>query len=455
MKIYIPSGLLLASLFLVTSCNKDESTANDQVVLSGGNTTIFSQGPDAYTFPLANLDEKGLQKHLLADGMFGQQFVTAPATIFGGLGPLFNQNSCESCHVRNGKSSFPKFDNDASSGLLLRIGTGEIDVNGFPVVLEHFGGQLQTKAIFGVMPEATITIEEKEELINYLDGNELKLTHHQFMPQNTYKPWPSNAKISPRMAPAVHGLGLLEAIDEKDILSHEDIDDLNKDGISGKANRVWNILSSEYQIGRFGWKAEQPTTLQQTAAAAHDDMGLTNYYFMNETCEGQENCKIGLQPDFDIDEEDIDLMAFYFQTLAVPARRNVSKNVKGEMLFNKIGCSSCHAPSFKTSTSSIAALSFQNIYPYTDLLLHDLGEALSDERPAFLANGNEWRTPPLWGIGLTQIVNPNARFLHDGRAKTLEEAILWHGGEGQASKNKFMTLTLAERKELISFLNSL
>lgn len=455
MKVSIPSGLLLAALVLLIACNKDGSTANEEDVLAGGQTTIFSQGPDAFTFPLANLDAQGLQKHLLADGMFGQQFVTAPATIFGGLGPLFNQNSCESCHVRNGKSSFPKFDNDASSGLLLRIGTGEVALNGFPVVLEHFGGQLQTKAIFGVMPEATITIEEKEELINYLDGNQLMLTYHHFIPKNTYKTWPSNAKISPRMAPAVYGLGLLEAIDEKDIVSNEDIYDQNKDGISGKANKVWNILSSGYQIGRFGWKAEQPNALQQTAAAAHDDMGLTNFYFTSETCEGQENCKIGLQPDFDITEQDLDLMAFYFQTLAVPARRNASKSSKGEMLFNKIGCTSCHIPTYKTSASSIAALSYQNIHPYTDLLLHDMGEALSDDRPTFLAEGSEWRTPPLWGIGLTQIVNPNARFLHDGRAKTLEEAILWHGGEGQSSKNKFMNLTSSERKELISFLSSL
>ena len=455
MKIKIASGFILTALLLVASCNEDESATDDYAALSGGSTTIFSQGPDAFTFPLANLSEEGLQKHLLADGLFGQQFVTAPSTVFGGLGPLFNQNSCESCHVRNGKSSFPKFDNDASSGLLLRIGTGEIDQNGFAIPLEHYGGQLQTKAIFGVVPEATISIEAKEELINYLDGTQVKLTYHNFIPKNTYKSWPANAKISPRMAPAVHGLGLLEAINENDILKNEDVEDKNNDGISGKANRVWNVLTSDYDLGRFGWKAEQPTAAQQAGAAAHDDMGLTNFYFTNETCEDQENCNSGLQTNLDIDEASINLMTFYFQTLAVPARRNINQNKNGEKLFHRIGCNSCHTPSYKTNSAFTSELSYQIIYPYTDLLLHDMGEALSDNRPTFLANGNEWRTPALWGIGLTQIVNPKATFLHDGRAKTIEEAILWHGGEAEQTKQKFLAFTLQERKELISFINSL
>jgi CxxC motif-containing protein (DUF1111 family) len=446
-------GLLL----FIFSCEQDEFEIEVEQELAGGETTIFSSGPDAYTFPLANLDDNGIAQHFLADGVFGQQFVSAPANQFGGIGPLFNQNSCEGCHIRNGRSTVPEFDGDSNSGLLLRISLSGTSANGAIIPVPGFGGQLQTKGVFGVQAEGKISKIEVSEIVEYIDGQSVVLTKPIYNITNPYISIPQNVLISPRMAPPVHGLGLLEAIREIDILQLEDEADANGDGISGRVNKVWDILEEKIAIGRFGWKAEQPTAGQQAADAAHNDIGLTNFYFEEEHCEEQDNCSEGLQESFDIDRETTDLFAFYFQTLAVPARRNQTDPIiqKGKELFSKAKCNSCHKERFITGDHNIVALSNQVIFPYTDILLHDMGNGLGDNRPTFLANGQEWRTAPLWGIGLTQIVNERATFLHDGRAKTLEEAILWHGGEGEESRDLFMKFNSIERSELIAFVNSL
>jgi CxxC motif-containing protein (DUF1111 family) len=426
-------------------------------VLAGGETTIFSSGPDAFTFPLANLTNEDIQKHFIADGIFGQQFVSAPANQFGGIGPLFNQNSCESCHVRNGRGIVPQFDGDPSTGLLLRLSIPGEGLNGAIIPAPGFGGQLQHKAIFNVTAEGKLSRTEVTELIQYLDGGSVTLTKPTYHIVESYIPLPVDLLISPRLAPAVHGLGLLEAIPAEDILALADEHDADGDGISGKPNMVWDVLAQELRLGRFGWKAENPTANQQAADAAHNDMGLTSYYFPVEHCDGQSNCQDGLQNEHDADEETTNMFAFYFQTLAVPAQRDYDDPavIRGRELFQTINCSACHHPRYVTGVHDIVSLTGQTIYPYTDVLLHDMGEGLSDHRPTYRANGQEWRTPPLWGIGLTQIVNPKATFLHDGRAKTLEEAILWHGGEAEASKEQFRKMGASDRDALIAFLNSL
>lgn len=449
----------LVAILTFFSCDNDDKLEDNisPEVLSGGETTIFSSGPDAFTFPLANLDQENVDLHFLADGVFGQQFVSAPSDQAGGLGPIFNQNSCESCHVRNGRGIVPQYSGDPNTGLLLRISLPGLDDNNNARPVPGFGLQFQPKAIFGTTSEGSLTHTEVTSIVEYLDGTQMTLVKPEYELTNTYINLPDNVLISPRLAPGVQGLGLLEAIAESDILALEDVSDIDGDGISGKANLVYNILKDDYTLGRFGWKAEQPTAGQQAAAAAHDDMGLTNFYFPEEGCDGQSNCEDGLQDNLDIDDQTVDLMAFYFQTVAVPARRNVddTKVIKGETLFATLKCGSCHTPSFVTGNHDIPELSNQQIYPYTDLLLHDMGEGLADHRPTFLANGNEWRTPPLWGIGLTQVVNSKATYLHDGRAKTIEEAILWHGGEAQNSRDEFMALDKDERESLIAFVNSI
>lgn len=444
---------------LFTACAKDDDIIPDTAYnsLAGGETTIFSSGPDAFTFPLANLGQSGIEQHFLADGAFGQQFVSAPAIQFGGVGPLFNQNSCESCHVRNGRGTVPQFDGDPNSGLLLRLSVPGIGEHGGIVPVPGFGGQLQSKAIFGVASEGVVTKTEVDLIVQFLDGQETTLKQPTYSIGQPYTGLAADVRISPRVAPPVHGLGLLEAIPEADILALADEFDADGDGISGKPNMVWNVLQQDMDLGRFGWKAEEPTAEQQAAGAAHNDMGLTSFYFADESCDGQSNCTEGLQTEFDADNETISLFAFYFQTLAVPAQRNTVNSMvaRGRTIFNQAKCSACHVPEFTTGQHAISALAGQQILPYTDLLLHDMGEGLSDNRPSFSADGNEWRTPPLWGVGLTQVVNSNATFLHDGRAATLEEAVLWHGGEAEGSAEHYKGLSSSDREALIAFLMSL
>lgn len=450
---------VVCSGFFIASCTPDDVTTVvvPDSVYAGGETTIFSEGPDAYTFPLANLGSDGMQRHLDADGAFGQQFVTAPATRYGGLGPIYNQNSCASCHVRNGRGSIPQFEGDRSTGFLLRLSIPGVGNNGGIVPAPGFGGQLQDRAIYGEISEGTVARTEVYVTETYADGTTVTLVKPTYYIANPYAPLPADLRISPRNAPAVHGLGLLDAIAEADILANADENDADGDGISGKPNMVWDVLAEATRLGRFGWKAEQPTAGQQAADAAHNDMGLTNFYFPNEQCLGQNNCNEGLQTELDMDDETTRLMAYYFETLAVPAQRDYNNGdvIKGRGLFAKLNCVACHTPKHVTGFHDIPELANQTIYPYTDLLLHDMGENLSDNRPTYLANGNEWRTPPLWGIGLAQVVNPKATYLHDGRANTLEEAILWHGGEAENAKNAFKALSAKERDQLIAFLMSL
>ena len=270
-------------------------------------------------------------------------------------------------------------------------------------------------------------------------------------------PFPASAMLSPRIATPVFGLGLLEGIPEAALLSNQDVNDANNDGISGKANYVWDVQLQQNRIGRFGWKANATSVLIQCAGAYVDDMGVTNYVFPNETGQNQFNGQDGLSDDPEISDAILNQVTFYCKTLAVPAPRNISNiNVKrGAKTFEEISCTKCHTPKQQTGYNSITALSNQTFYPYTDLLLHDMGQALADNRPDYLASGTEWKTRPLWGIGLTQVVNGHTNFLHDGRARNLTEAILWHGGEAQTSKEKFKQLSTTKRNELLAFLNSL
>ncbi len=460
-KLRVAPVLISACLISLISCKKTETELADNALLkremAGGETTVFVTGANAYSYPLANLDQAGVDAHFVADGLFGQHFVTAPSLQFGGLGPVFNQNSCESCHVRNGRGAVPQFPGDQNSGLLIRLSMpGVGDHNGF-IPVEGFGFQLQTKAVFGSQPEGTISKTESQEIVAFLDGQTKTIIKPEYHIENTYIPFPAGALTSPRVAPPIHGLGLIEAIREQDILALEDPDDLNGDGISGRANWVWDIAANQIALGRFGWKAGMPTAEQQAADAAHNDMGLTSSYFPIESSHGQSNGNVGLQDTLDLTDETIESMAFYFQTVAVPAARNLNDAavIRGAKIFDSAECSKCHVPEQTTGSHLIGELSNQTIYPYTDLLLHDMGDGLADGRGEYMANGNEWRTPPLWGIGLAQIVNPNAHFMHDGRAQTLEEAILWHGGEAENAKNIYLALSQSDRNDLLKFLKAL
>lgn len=448
--------LSFASLLVFYACSPDVPIDVEEFS-QGGATTVYKEGPDAYSHPAANLSEQNQQRFLKGDALFNQRFVTNPAPLFGGLGPAFNQASCITCHVRDGRSQVPSSATDFSSGLLMRLSMPGADaLTGAPLAVSGFGNQLQSKAVIGSQAEGNINIAYVDREIEYADGSTVMLRQPVYTIVNSYIPVPANALLSPRMAPPVFGLGLLEAISESDILAHADESDANGDGISGRANYVWDITNQQTRLGRFGWKANQPDLNQQTAAAYWGDMGLTSSYFTSENCHGQTNCA-SFDTTINISNEEVQTTSFYVKTLGVPGVRDLNREdvQKGRNVFYELGCNGCHQPRFTTGNYAITELSNQVIYPYTDLLLHDMGSELADGRPDFLATGNEWRTPPLWGIGLTQTVNPNAGFMHDGRARTLEEAILWHGGEAETSREGFKKLTKNEREKLILFLESL
>ena len=274
-----------------------------------------------------------------------------------------------------------------------------------------------------------------------------------------------DVRISPRMGPPMIGLGLLEAIRNEDILALASRD-LSAYGIQGQVNFVFDIgkqmAGDPYPVslGKFGLKSNTPSVYHQAMGALVNDMGVTNEAFPLESIVGTELYRrLGWDtaPKIEVPTGIAEDLIFYSLTLGGPNRRDVQNPqvVRGAQLFTQIGCALCHQPGFTTGPSAIAAFSNQKIYPFTDMLLHDMGEGLADNRRDFDANGRQWKTRPLWGIGHTQTINPRAGFLHDGRAKNLEEAILWHGGEAQWPQSNFVNLQKMDRDALILFLQSL
>ncbi|MCC6573372.1 MAG: c-type cytochrome [Planctomycetes bacterium] len=420
----------------------------------GGDTTVFILTSNAFSMPAPNLDAATLGLHLEGDFAFEQSFVSAGNPNFPGLGPIFNTTSCEGCHPKDGRGKPP--DDGPEPSLLIRLSIPGTAPNGGPMAVPGFGGQLQDNAIFGVTPEALKELNYTAVNGTYGDGTPYVLRRPTFTLGSPYVALPGNLMISPRVAPPVFGLGLLEALDEATILALADPTDANGDGISGRVNMVWDVQAGAARLGRFGWKANTPNLLQQSAAAYVNDMGVTSPLFSNEPFLGQPQDD-GLPDDPEIDQHTLDITALYVRTLGVPARRNVNdpQVLRGETLFTQAGCAGCHKPALVTgNTHPLAELRNQTIHPFTDLLVHDMGADLADNRSDFLADGQEWRTAPLWGIGMTSVVNGHTFFLHDGRARNLAEAILWHGGEALNSRDAFRNMNASDRAALIAFLNS-
>lgn len=442
--------------------NEDQTPVDSQEELTGGLATSFDFGENAFGHAVSGLSYDNEDKFVIGNSFFRSNWTVAPASASSrdGLGPLFNALSCGSCHNLDGRSQPPKSENEALNGLLFRISTAGFSVNGEPKPDANYGNQIQDKAIPGVKPEVKVSVRYEEVTGQYADGTNYNLRK----PIYTFTDWgygepESNFMFSPRIGMQVYGLGLLENIPESSILSNADENDANADGISGKANFVWNATENKKSLGRFGWKANQPNLRQQTAAAFNGDIGITTSIFPSHEFGGNQ---IGLNKipnggEPEISDRNIDNIVFYLQALAVPARRNLrdADVLKGKAIFQQSNCESCHKAAFTTGNSSISQLSNQKIFPYTDLLLHDMGSGLADGRPDFLATGSEWRTPPLWGIGLISTVNKHTTLLHDGRARNIEEAILWHGGEAQKSTDSFKKLSSPERSQLVKFVESL
>jgi len=425
--------------------------------LLGGGLSIFEQSSHGFANPAPNLDEEGLDRHLTGDADFEQTFVTAPAPVNPGLGPLFNHTSCEGCHPKDGRGAPPeeggKFDT-----MFLRIsipGTDPDNCDG-PKPVPGFGLQLFQKAVFGVQPQADVVVHYKEETQYFSDGEAYSLRTPSY-DVTPYIPFPEGTMFSPRVAPPVFGRGLMDAIPEATILALADEADVDGDGISGKPNYVCDPRTKKPVLGRMGLKANNADTFTQNAGAFRNDIGVTNHIFPTDSSANFPQAD-GRADDPEIDERMLDDVTFYVQTLAVPAQRNIGKtSVKqGQLLFGLAGCGSCHIPTLRTGElEGVEAVSNQLIHPYTDMLLHDMGDGLADNRPDFKADGKEWRTPPLWGIGLTETVHNHTFFLHDGRARNMMEAIMWHDGEAEKSKDYVNQLTHEQREQLVDFLNSL
>lgn len=469
---------------------------------TGGRATVWATGQNAFSFPLANLTDPERTRFVIGNSFFKRNWVEAPAstTARDGLGPHFIARSCAGCHLMDGRGAPPDWsrtllpgaDAESSVALLLRLSVpGKTDAQHGVVPEPVYGDQLNNFAVQGVKPEGHVEIRSRPIEGRFADGGAYTLQQPIYsITRLGYGPMAPDVLISPRVAPQMIGLGLLEAIPESEILGNARAQAVLQGpvtgAIKGQPNRVWDGFAGKTVLGRFGWKANVGSIAHQTAGAFLGDIGITSRQNWSEACTpAQKDCleaphgggkKKGVvipaaqasidQPE--IDDQTLSQVIFYTATLAPPARRRVSdpQVVQGQALFAQAQCAVCHRPSYVTTDQDASgegafprlaspALKGQRIWPYTDMLLHDMGEALADGRPDFQANGRQWRTPPLWGIGLFRDVNGHQRLLHDGRANGVLEAVLWHGGEAEASKQQVLKMNAQERAALVAFLDSL
>ncbi|KTC15203.1 di-heme oxidoredictase family protein [Pseudomonas viridiflava] len=468
-------SLALLTTLVVSACDDAPrfTHAEPGEALSGGSATVKKSDQNAFSLPSANLSPVRRLDFSVGNSFFRSPWVIAPSTTTArdGLGPLFNTNACQNCHIKDGRGHPPEAGDTNAVSMLVRLSIPDdpafadlIQRNG--VLPEpNYGGQLQDMANPGVTPEGKVRVEYDALTVKFRDGTAVELRQPTLrITQLGYGPMHPETHVSARIAPPMIGLGLLEAIADEAVLANADPDDRNGDGISGRANWVWDDAQQKVVMGRFGWKAGQPNLNQQNVHAFSGDMGLTTSLRRFDDCTpAQTDCLAapnGNGPDGEPEVSDniLRLVEFYTRNLGVPARRNVDdpQVLTGKNLFFQAGCQQCHVPSFKTRADAAEPeLANQEIRPYTDLLLHDMGDGLADNRTEFQATGREWRTPPLWGLGLTAAVNGHTQMLHDGRARNALEAILWHGGEAQAAQRQVLAFNAEQREALLAFLNSL
>jgi CxxC motif-containing protein (DUF1111 family) len=454
-----------ALLVATASCSDDAGGPRSagptapELTLQGGDGTVDVAGNGAFAQPMPHLSNEQRRHFFVGNSFFNDNWVTAPASATGrdGLGPLFNAQSCSSCHFKDGRGQPPAAPDDPTRGLLLRISV--LDDEGRPVPHPTLGDQFQDRSIRGVPDEGSVVITTTEQPGAFADGEGFSLgapTYVLLDPASVPIP---GLLVSPRVAPPIFGVGLLENVPAEQLEALEDPDDEDGDGVSGRVHRVLDPQTGEPTIGRFGWKASVPTVRDQNANAFNGDVGITSSIRPDGPCTAaQSECLAAPHGgDPELDDEKLDRVTFYARTLAVPARRDVAAPdvADGARLMDTVGCTTCHVAELTTGRSDLPDLDRQTIRPYTDLLLHDLGPGLADDRQDDDATGREWRTPPLWGIGLTETVNGHTRFLHDGRARSLTEAILWHGGEAEPATERFRQLTRRERTAILRFLESL
>jgi CxxC motif-containing protein (DUF1111 family) len=469
----IGAGALAALLWPLWGHSQSDLGDAVQGELTAGEATAFATGRNAFSMPLPTLSDDENARFAVGNSFFRRNWVEAPSSTQArdGLGPHFIARSCGGCHVQDGRGAPPDFRkglSDPPVALLLRLSIPGVGDHGGVVPDPVYGDQLNNAAVQGVQPEGRVRIRYQTLKGRFADGGRYTLRKPLYsIDQLAYGPLHPHAMISPRIAPQMAGVGLIDAIAEADILANAAVQAASPGPIKGQVNRVWDDFAQAQRIGRFGWKANQASVASQTAGAFLGDIGITSSQHPNEACTtSQEDCLAaprgghGQAPE--IDDVTLSNVIFYQNTLAPAARRNAAdaQVLRGQALFAQAQCSACHRPSYTTGAQPFPRLSSAKvqgvkIWPYTDLLLHDMGPDLADGRPDYAANGQQWKTPPLWGIGLVHEVNGHRRLLHDGRANGVLEAILWHGGEAQAAKQQVLKLNARDRQALVAFVESL
>jgi CxxC motif-containing protein (DUF1111 family) len=434
--------------------------------------TTSRQDRDAYLQPVEGLNRLQLEAFQRGRKHFDKKWASVTSLDFEwGLGPTFIAKSCEECHVRGGRGHPPVSADEQLKSMLVRISVPGTDVHGGPKPHPDYGDQLQNDGLHGpfpdfayhtapVPPEASLYVDWVEVFIRYGDGERVALRKPTLrIEKPAFGPLGADTLTSLRMAQPVFGLGLLEAVSEESILAIARRQKEN--GIHGRPNYVRDDVNDRMALGRFGWKANQPSIRQQIAAASLGDMGLTSRLYRAQNCPPvQRVCAMqtpGNDPELTV--TDWDELEHWTRALAVPAPRDPGDTDvrRGAALFDAARCDACHVPTLHTAESfpAFPQAAGRTFHPYTDLLLHDMGEGLADGRPDFRAGARDWRTQPLWGIGLSAMVNGSTSLLHDGRARNAAEAILWHGGEAEASKETFRMMSKADRAALLAFLAAL
>jgi CxxC motif-containing protein (DUF1111 family) len=461
-----------ASLTLFALGAAADADAPDPAALTAGPFTTPEQSADAFSIPIAMLAADQTEAWAKGKEQFNEAWVVAPdpGGVWG-LGPTFNEDRCSHCHVNNGRARGAHDGQEAERGLLVRLSIPGKTKEGGPNPHPVYGDQLQNRGIQDRVPaEGKVLVHYAVHQVTLSDGEVIELREPRLeFKELQFGELGAQTMTSARVAPAMIGLGLLEAVAEQSLLQ---IAQQQPEAMRGKLNYVWDFENEQIAVGRFGWKANQPSIRQQTAGAFLGDIGATSSIFPEENCPatqsaclnipsaskcgGQGGCTGNYRPE--VVPSRLSNITLYLQTLAVPARRhfNDPEVKRGAVLFTEARCSVCHVAQMTTSPKpAIRAAANIEFHPYTDLLLHDMGEALADGRPDYLASGREWRTAPLWGIGLLQTVNGHVDLLHDGRARNVMEAILWHGGQAQAPRDAFTAMSKADRAALVKFVESL
>jgi len=493
-RIILLISLSFSACITLPGCNDLDLSSSNKIptydsaeALPGGETSVSSRPFPSLEKPANNLANDLKPMFHAGKALARQPWIKAPTVTKArdGLGPIYNARTCMACHIKGGKghisgASIPLSSELLNMSTLIRVSIAGKDQTKGAVPHTYYGDQIQAQSIslahqlrhsqtdknlaHNVAPEAYAQINWTEVPFSYPDGSIVRLRKPNVEFNNLgYGPIGKNTLIGLRLAPSINGMGLIELIPQSDIDALADENDSDSNGVSGRVNQVWDVQLKQTRPGRFGLKSNKPTLTMTVAAAFANDLGISNTLFPSQPCTSlQVSCNEQLNGDdqngVELSSKLLSMVIDFNRNLAPLKRKNFTSknNQAGRELFYKIECSACHNPSFVTSKSEKNAhLGNQKIWPYSDFLLHDMGPKLSDNRPDFLASGSEWRTPPLWGIGVMKAVSGSTSLLHDGRANTVEEAILWHGGEAEKVTQSFINLPIEKRQQLMLFVNSL